>query len=168
MKDALGIGFQELYERYAADVHRFAYWLSGDADTAKDITSETFVRAWMADSIVESGSIKAYLLTIARNLYLHELRRTRRRGAMPEDVAEEAPGLERRVAGQLAMDDVRKALLQLSEIDRTVLLLRADEGLSYDEIARTTGLSIAAAKVRMFRARARLSSLVPHIRMEQS
>jgi RNA polymerase sigma-70 factor (ECF subfamily) len=49
---------------------------------------------------------------------------------------------------------------QLPELDRAVLILRAEEGLSYEEIARTTGLTVATAKVKVFRARAKLVSLL--------
>jgi RNA polymerase sigma-70 factor (ECF subfamily) len=47
---------------------------------------------------------------------------------------------------------------RLPEIDRTVLLLRAEEGLPYEEIARLTGLGISNVKVKVFRARAKLSN----------
>lgn len=39
------MSFQQLYGRYSEDVYRFSFWLTGDADEAKDITSETFARA---------------------------------------------------------------------------------------------------------------------------
>jgi len=39
--------FNELYETYAPEVYRFALWLSGSSFWAEDITSETFVRAWV-------------------------------------------------------------------------------------------------------------------------
>jgi DNA-directed RNA polymerase specialized sigma24 family protein len=48
----------------------------------------------------------------------------------------------------------------LPEIDRTVLLLRAEQELSYEDIAAATGLSVAAAKVKVFRARAKLAALL--------
>ena len=41
------LNFQDLYESYASDVYRFAYWLTGDRPEAEDITSETFIRAWV-------------------------------------------------------------------------------------------------------------------------
>ena len=49
------------------------------------------------------------------------------------------------------------AVHALAELDRTVLMLRVDQDLSYEEIAAITGLSVGAAKVRMFRARAKLA-----------
>ena len=52
------------------------------------------------------------------------------------------------------------AVHALPEMDRTVLLLRAEEDLSYQDIAAVTGLSVTAAKVKVFRARAKLSALL--------
>ena len=53
-----------------------------------------------------------------------------------------------------------EAVHALPEIDRTVLLLRAEQDLSYEDIAAVTGLSVAAAKVKVFRARAKLGALL--------
>jgi Sigma-70 region 2 len=66
--DARQTTFHELYSRYAEDVYRFALWLTGNPDDAKDITSETFVRAWTAPEEPRMETVKAYLFTIARNL----------------------------------------------------------------------------------------------------
>jgi RNA polymerase sigma-70 factor (ECF subfamily) len=51
---------------------------------------------------------------------------------------------------------VLAALQQLSEMDRTVLLMRALDELPYEEIAATLGISVAAAKVKVHRARLKL------------
>jgi RNA polymerase sigma-70 factor (ECF subfamily) len=53
-----------------------------------------------------------------------------------------------------------EAVHALPEIDRTVLLLRAEKQLSYQDIAAATGLSVASAKVKVFRARAKLAVLL--------
>ena len=68
------INFHQLYEAHAADVYRFAYWLAGDSSEAEDITSETFIRAWVKHSSIRTETLKAYLFTIARNLYLENQR----------------------------------------------------------------------------------------------
>jgi RNA polymerase sigma-70 factor (ECF subfamily) len=60
-------------------------------------------------------------------------------------------------------DDFRRAMVAmqaLPEADRSLLLLRAEGELSYSDIASTTGLSVATAKVRVFRARAKLAELL--------
>jgi len=72
------LSFQELYESYAPDVFRFAFSLSGERAEAEDITSETFVRAWVNRSAIRTETLKAYLMTIARNTFLERRRKSRR------------------------------------------------------------------------------------------
>ena len=62
--------FSALYERYAGDVHRFAFWLSGNATDAEELTAETFARAWAIRDRIMVKTVKAYLLTITRNTHL--------------------------------------------------------------------------------------------------
>ena len=60
--------FQELYDSYASDVYRFAFWLAGDKAEAEDVTSETFVRAWARREAIRTETLKAYLFKVARNV----------------------------------------------------------------------------------------------------
>ena len=53
-----------------------------------------------------------------------------------------------------------QAVHSLPEIDRTVILMRAEQGLSYEDIAAATGLTVIAVRVRIFRARAKLATLL--------
>jgi len=153
--------FEALYRRYAGDVLRFAWNLCGDQELAEDLTSETFVRAWNASGEIRAASAKAYLFAIARNCYLETLRRSRPRGGAPtaplnENLRDPAAGPDHAAAGRSELAGVMAALGELPEIDRTVLLLRAREEWSYEEIAQATGLSLAAVKVKIHRARLRL------------
>jgi RNA polymerase sigma-70 factor (ECF subfamily) len=68
------INFQDLYESYATEVYRFTLWLTGDSSEAEDITSETFIRAWVNNSKIRTETLKAYLFTISRNVYLEHKR----------------------------------------------------------------------------------------------
>ncbi len=61
--------FQSLYEKYAPAVRRFALFLCGDAMMADDITSDTFLRAWLAQRRIRELTVKSYLMMIARNVY---------------------------------------------------------------------------------------------------
>ena len=153
--------FESLYRRYAADVQRFALYLCGDRAMAEDITSETFVRAWNASGEIRAATAKAYLFTIARNLYLEGLRRTGRQAARHTELDENLPDPAARpdaaATGKSELERVMAALRELPEVDRTVLLLRAQEEWSYEEIAEATGLSLAAVKVKIHRARVRLA-----------
>src|SRR5258706_3298491 len=83
------ITFHEIYERYAKDVFRYACWLSGSADEADDITSETFARAWVGRAAIRTETVKAYLFAIARNYYLQDNRKAKRMAGL--DFALSAP-----------------------------------------------------------------------------
>src|ERR1035438_8770803 len=159
--DVRATSFAELYGAYAREVYRFSLYLSGDAALAQDITSETFLRVWLAEQPVRLGSVKAWLFVIARNLYLQELRHLRRR--MPLDPAmasadSVSANLEATLEAKERLARVLKVLAALQEVDRFALLLRAVGGVSYTEIAATLHISIAAAKVKIHRARLRLAS----------
>jgi RNA polymerase sigma-70 factor (ECF subfamily) len=155
--------FHELYERYAPDVYRFAYWLSGNPDEARDITSETFVRVWTSSEPLRMNSVKAYLFAIARNLHRKEWRRQSRHTAMDDTFSELPDSSATPTESAVNQEELQRTLAAmrlLPEMDRTLLLLRAESDLSYEDIAATTGLSVVAAKVKVFRARARLAALL--------
>lgn len=171
-KDALGdtreadttqpvIDFDSLYRAHARDVHRFVLFLSGNPDVADDIVSETFIRLWNARSRVDLATVRAYLLAIARNLFLQQQRHAHRRAALNDRVIDGNPGPEQRAGSRDQLRAVLAALQTLPEVDRAALLMRADDGLPYAEIAATLGISVASAKVKVHRARLALGRLVP-------
>jgi RNA polymerase sigma-70 factor (ECF subfamily) len=148
-----------LYERYAQDVYRFALYLSGSPEKAEDIASETFVRVWTSRDEIRAASVKAYLFTIARHLHADGRRRQARHVELPELLRDPAPGPEARAEGRQELDAVLRALQELPEVDRAALLMRAQDAIPYEEIAAALGLSLAAAKVKVHRARLRLAEL---------
>lgn len=151
--------FSTLYRRYAPDVFRFALYLSGDRHSAEDITSETFVRAWTSPEPIRTATVKSYLLTIARHLHLQGLRRSRRHVELDETLRDPRPGPHAEAERSSQLDAVLAELGRLPEVDRAALLLRAVEGLPYDEIAQALGISLSAVKVKIHRARAALFGL---------
>lgn len=153
--------FGSLYRDHAAAVYRFALVISGDRDAADDITSETFVRAWTAAAPIRSGTVRAYLLTIARNLHRSELRRLKRRATMPAQVPSASPADDpaRSAQARSDLERVMDAIRDLPDGERDALVLRASDNLAYSEIADVLGISTAAAKVRVHRARLRLAQL---------
>jgi len=150
--------FQELYESYARDVYRFALYLSGDPALAEDVTSETFIRVWSSPEPVRLATVKAYL-PIARNLCLMEHRRSSRRQALDETLADSGRNVAREAEAKDELSRVLGALEQLPEADRAALLMRADEGLAYEEIAAALGLPVATVKVKVHRARLKLAQI---------
>src|SRR5262249_44512025 len=131
-------GFHDLYESYSRDVYRFALYLSGDPALADDITSETFVRVWSSPEPIRLATVKGYLLTIARNQWLMERRQHSRRQGLDElnaTLPDASPSVLRRVEVKDELGRVLRALQEFPEVDRAALLMRADEGLPYEEIA---------------------------------
>lgn len=151
------INFSELYRRYAREVYRFALYLSADHAAAEDITSETFVRAIASPAPVRAQTAKSYLFQIARNLYLDHARRSARQGKMPEEVVSAAAGAEMSMEQKQRLARTLTVLREMPEIDRSALLMRAEDDMSYEEIARALGLSLPSAKVKVHRARLKLT-----------
>src|SRR5271170_5952682 len=76
--------FTELYRSHAREIYQFAYYLSGDPALAEDIVSETFLRIWDSSASVRLETVRGYLFTIARNLFLHDLRRKRKQDPLED------------------------------------------------------------------------------------
>ena len=152
-----------VYNRYAKDVYRFALYLSGNRAQAEDIASETFARAWVARDQIRVGTVKAYLLMIARNL-IRDMHRAPAVSSLPGDtaVADQAADQERAAHARQEWRTVQRALAGLPEVDRAILLMATMEGLSHQEIAESVGLSVTAVKVRIHRARVRLNAARGH------
>jgi len=154
------INFHELYNTYAKDVYRFVYWLSGNTQDAEDITSETFMRAWTNKNTLKFKTIKAYLITIARNLYLQKIRNKSVFIEVDENIHDNNPGSDRITESKIDLQKTFIAMKNLSEIDRTILIMHAQQNMTYSEISLTTGISIPAIKVKVFRARLKLETLL--------
>lgn len=148
--------FQELYDTYAADVYRFALWLAGDTFQADDITADTFVRAWTSNSPIRTETLKAYLFTIARNLYLEQRRKEKGQLALDDMHPDPLSGPDQVVAARLELQRIKRILLALPEIDRAAFILRTQHDLPYAEIARVLELSLSTCKVKVHRVRKKL------------
>jgi len=151
--------FHDLYVSYARDVYRFALYLSGDPALADDITSETFIRVWSSPEPIRLATVKAYLLTIARNLWLTERKRRLRSQDLDDTIPDTSQSVSRQVEVKDELDRVLRALREIPEVDRAALLMRVDEGLPYEEVAAALGLPVATVKVKVHRARLRLAQI---------
>ncbi|MCB9135768.1 MAG: sigma-70 family RNA polymerase sigma factor [Anaerolineales bacterium] len=148
----------EIYQKYALDVYRFALGLCGDPAWADDLTSETFVRALVSPKPIRTETVKAYLFTITRNLYLQAWHKAKRQTSLDEMLPDSHPGPEHLAAQQDEYRTILAALQTLSEPDRTALLMRVRDELPYEDIATALGLSLAAVKVKVHRARLKMAA----------
>ncbi len=148
--------FEQLFRDHHSDVVSFAIWLTGNRSEAEDLASETLVRAWVRRDRLRTETLRAYLLAIARNLFLSRRRREAVHDELSEGLPDGEPDPQRRASSKIELDRVRCTLALLPEADRTALILRTEHSLSYAEIARVLEISEGTARVRVHRARRRL------------
>ena len=144
-----------LYAQYKDSLVRMLHRRTGDRDRAEELTQEVFARAVAAPP----RNPRPWLFAVALNLVREDGRRSARQGRRLELYRGEQPTETSSPDDDLIRDErivrVRAALAQLSARDREALLLQA-EGLSYDEIAQSTGLARGAIGTTLARARRRL------------
>lgn len=149
--------FHELYQKYAQDVYRFAYWLCGNAQDAEDITSETFVRALTSSGEIKAETVKGYLLTIAKNLVYKKSNREKHLVPLDKNITEPTMEIERIAENSFSLQSATQFIQTLPKVDRAALILRLQDDLSYEEIASVLNITLAAAKVKVHRARLKLT-----------
>ena len=157
--------FNALVLRYQDSVYTLAYRIMGEPQSAADAAQEAFILAYRRINSYRGGSFRAWLLRITTNACYDELRRRKRR---PADSFEDMPGAEMDDGPPLPSDApnpeyaVQQSELQqaiqncinaLADDQRMVLVLSDVEGLSYQEIADTTGAQLGTVKSRLSRAR---------------
>jgi RNA polymerase sigma-70 factor (ECF subfamily) len=146
----------EMFERHHSAIYRYALRMTGAREAAEDVTQEVFLRVIRSrDRYDGRDRERAWLLRIARNLII-DLHRRHRRSPVDENSSDEASC----GASQDLVLAVRQAIGRLDTDDRDVVLLRFIGGLGHDEIADVVGLSPAAVRSRIYRARVALRSML--------
>ena len=152
-----------LFDRHKSRVFALLYHLLGDRAAAEDLVSETFLRVYRARGRYRAGTaFTPWLLAIARNLALGELRHRGVVKRSEQRLAEEAltGGDEWTVEQYELGERVRAALACLPEEQRAAVILKEYQQLEYREIGQVLGCSEAAARARTYRARVALRALL--------
>lgn len=147
-----------LFDEHIPRLRRYARALTGDRAQADDLVQECLTRAWEKLSLWRRGSdLRAWLFTILHNIFINELRRTKRRPELLDFDEEslESPCRATQEDG-LAMRDLETALYNLPFDQRAVLLLVALEELSYEQAAKALDIPVGTVMSRLARARERL------------
>lgn len=163
--------FNSLVDRYQALVFTLCYRQLGERTAAEDAAQETFLSAYRAIAQFRGGSFRGWLLRIALNHARDELRRRRRRLPTrsltaddadessiepPDPTADPATALHDRTLAPA----LERALRELPQNQRDVVLLADVHGLPYDEIAAITGVALGTVKSRLSRGRERLRAIL--------
>lgn len=165
--------FGEVVDRYYDKVLNLAFRLMGDREEAHDLAQEVFIHAYQAyDRFRGEAEVFTWLyritVNLAKNRYKQLQREREHRWEILEETDEEEEEVEpfewedTKLSPETLLEQkelseaIQKAIDELPEDQRTTLVLRDIEGLSYREIARIQGCSVEAVKSRLFRARSTL------------
>ena len=172
--------FNEIVLRYKSKVYNYIFRMVHHALDAEDLTQETFLRAYLSIRSFQSrASLNTWLFRIATNLCIDYSRKNKKIQTMTSSLSMEGEDDENeteRDIPDVAFDPQRmllnkelglvlnRALSELPEKLRTVVLLYDIEGLPYDEISAIVGCPLGTVKSRLFNARSALrDKLSPYL-----
>ena len=159
--------FQAAFEQHKDAVYRFAWRMSGSPATAEDITQDVFVGLLRYPDRFDParGTLRAFLLGVARNLALKHWRAEHRFEPLDDEtvVVAEPVDLERGEVG----DIVGRAVRALPPLQREVVILVEYEGLTLAEVARAVDADVGSVKSRLHRARENLRRVLAPLRSRQ-
>ena len=172
--------FEELVARHRDKIYARAFSMMRNEDEAIDLSQEAWVKGWQRlKQFQGESSFVTWMTRIVINLCLDQLRKQKRhRADSIELMEEESGGVERQMpvvtvnpTAGLERKELRqridKALGQLSNEHRTVLVLHEFEELEYKEIAKKMGCSIGTVMSRLFYARRRMANLMASYKREE-
>ena len=150
-----------LLEPQLPQLRRHARALAHDPSQADDLVQTCVLRALASWHLWREGSdLRAWLHTILRNEFVSDIRRTARDRTCSDldgvALANESPAQDDR----LALRDLDRALGELPEAQRSIVLLVGMEGMRYEEVAATLKVPVGTVRSRLWRARRRLRRLV--------
>jgi RNA polymerase sigma factor (sigma-70 family) len=160
--------FEEKISPHLKSAYNLARWLTHSHEDAEDVVQEAFLRAFSAFETFRGEQGKAWLLAIVRNTALTLLKRKYNSTDTVcieetlEDPIEPSPDPEASMLISCDREHVRQALKQLPSDFREAVILREMEGLSYKEIASTTGVPLGTVMSRLSRGRDWLTRILSH------
>jgi RNA polymerase sigma-70 factor (ECF subfamily) len=157
------LSFEEVYQRYAADVHRFCFFQLRDAAAAEDVASEVFLSAFKAypKSAPEADRVRFWLIRIAKNAVVDHQRSNGRRWTLMEKLRrqpESTSDVESLAAFGQTVEDLLRAMEHLQPRQRLLISLRCAADMSYADIAKLTHTTTKAAATATSRAMERLKA----------
>jgi RNA polymerase sigma-70 factor (ECF subfamily) len=154
IRDGNTEAFGQVIERYQLPIGKYLYRLTGEYETARDLTQDTFLQAYQSlRKNKEEIQLKAWLYGIATNKALQYRRRKKIITFVPFEDGQNADPPD----GKNQPDDlaekimVEAAMLKVPKEQRVCMLLHFVEGFKYREIARTLGISEDAVRMRVAR-----------------
>jgi RNA polymerase sigma-70 factor (ECF subfamily) len=159
--------FDTLFRRHTPPLVNFLARMVKDRGRAEELAQEVFIRIYNARERYEPRArFSTWMFGIAHNLALNDLDRAYRKRERPLEPGagdrdrDPAPGPDQHLDARRAGERLEVVLAELPERQRAALLLRSNEGFSYDEIGEALGVSRGSVKSLIHRARERLAELL--------
>lgn len=155
--------FRKEYLPLQDELYRVAFYLLESTPDAEDAVQDLYLRLWdAADALDGISSPKAYCIRLLRNICVDKLRRCRPDGEekLPLQASDEALPDER-LDGRQKLEAAIGRMSTLSE--RTVLMMKAFDDLSYEQIQKRTGLSYLSLRVHLSNARRKIRKSIDKI-----
>lgn len=157
--------FRKEYLPLQDELYRVAFYILESSTDAEDAVQDLYLRLWdAADALDGISSPKAYCIRLLRNICVDKLRRCRPDGEekLPLQASDEALPDER-LDGRQKLDAAIGRMSTLSESERTVLMMKVFDDLSYEQIQKRTGLSYLSLRVHLSNARRKIRKSIDKI-----
>jgi len=145
-----------LFNRYQKLMYSYFMRMTWDRPLSEDLTQLVFERILRyRTSFHEGRSFKAWIYQIARNVCIHHLEKSKRMQTKEVDWSKvdwSSSNIGDKIQDEETLKNLNKALSQLTDKQREVLLLTRYSGMKYAEVAEILGCSVSAVKVKVFRA----------------
>ena len=146
----------EAYQLYYRSLYAYAYYLTGNRADAEDLVSDAFVRAILSWN--ETGSLRAWLFRVVKNMFIDMTRRRKRIAEVPEDYLQNLPAPDKLQAMEEERLWLFEELRQMKRDDQELMILTLYSGLNDTEIASQLGITPENLRVRRHRIITRLKN----------
>jgi RNA polymerase sigma-70 factor (ECF subfamily) len=152
--------YNRCVDDFSDNVYRFILKNLRDEDKAKDVVQDTFEKMWVKAADISYLKAKSYLFSAAYHTMIDMIRKDKRQTHFEKVNPEDHSHTEQ----YSDLNEIlHRALDQLAENQRSVIMLRDYEGYSYMEISKITGFSESQVKVYIYRGRQYLKKYIGHI-----
>jgi len=164
--------FEQIYVKYKERIYSLCFYMSGDRETAKDLSQQIFLKAYTSLNSFRFGSqFSTWLLRLAMNICIDHQRKRSRAKLVPIEQIPEANNKmiasgEDNLLNEEMTEAIERAMTKLNHKLRQVVVLKYIGDLSYTEISKALGCSIGTVGSRLNRSHQFLAQELKHLRSD--
>jgi len=155
--------FAQFYNTYKVKIYSFIYFKVSSKEKADDLVNDTFLKVYryLQNDDKEVENFQALLYKTARNLVI-DFYRTRKQNVSLDAISEIASkeDINQKVDNKLDVEKIAKAIQQLSDDYKEIVILRFIDGLSFGEISHSTGKSLGSCRMLAHRGIKKIKEII--------